>query len=124
MSNKDHWRNLGILGGSVVLLLFVPPIFSIYIRSFFMFMMMYVVLSLSWNIISGYTGYISFGHVVFYGVGTYTTAILVVDYGWHWIGGLIAAGVVGVVYAILIGFPVLRLKGPYFAIAMLGAAEG
>jgi branched-chain amino acid transport system permease protein len=124
MSARDNWRNLGFLAGWVVLLLFVPPTFSIYIRSFFMFLMMYVILSLSWNIISGYTGYISFGHVVFYGVGTYATAILVVDYGWHWILAVIAAGAVGAIFAIFIGYPVLRLKGPYFAIAMLGAAEG
>lgn len=89
-----------------------------------MFVMMYIVLSLSWNIISGYTGYISFGHVVFYGVGSYTTAILVVDYGWHWVLTLFVAVLVGIVFAIIIGYPVLRLKGPYFAIAMLGAAEG
>jgi branched-chain amino acid transport system permease protein len=124
VSKREHWRNLGFLAAGVVLLLFVPPIFSIYIRSFFMFGMMYVILSLSWNIISGYTGYLSLGHVVFYGVGTYATAILVVDYGWHWIPGLFAAGVAGFVFAMIIGFPVLRLKGPYFAIAMLGAAEG
>jgi branched-chain amino acid transport system permease protein len=124
VSTRDNWRNLGLLAGVVVLLLFVPPVFTIYIRSFFMFMMMYVILSLSWNIISGYTGYISFGHVVFYGVGTYATAILVVDYGWHWIMAVAASGLVGAVFAILIGYPVLRLKGPYFAIAMLGAAEG
>jgi branched-chain amino acid transport system permease protein len=124
VSTRDTFRNILVLAGFVVLLLLVPPTFTIYIRSFFMFMMMYVILSLSWNIISGYTGYISFGHVVFYGVGSYATAILVVDYGWHWIPTLGAAAVVGLVFAIIIGYPVLRLKGPYFAIAMLGAAEG
>ncbi len=124
MSKKDTFRNLGYLCGGLVLLSFVPPIFSIYVRSFFMFMMMYVILSLSWNIICGYTGYISFGHVVFYGIGTYATAILVVDYGWNWIIAVIASGAAGAVFAIMIGYPVLRLKGPYFAIAMLGAAEG
>lgn len=124
MSKKDNLRNLGFLAGGVVLLLFVPPTFSIYVRSFFMFMMMYVILSLSWNIISGYTGYINFGHVIFYGVGSYATAILVVDYGWHWIPTLFAAAVAGFIFAIVLGYPVLRLKGPYFAIAMLGASEG
>ncbi len=89
-----------------------------------MFTMMYVVLALSWNIISGYTGYINFGHVVFYGVGAYASGILVADYGWNWLLTLLVAAVVGVVVAIIIGYPVLRLKGPYFAIAMLGAAEG
>jgi branched-chain amino acid transport system permease protein len=89
-----------------------------------MFTMLYVVLALSWNIISGYTGYVSFGHVVFYGIGSYACGILVVDYGWHWIPTLFIGALVGVGVAIVLGYPVLRLKGPYFAIAMLGAAEG
>src|SRR5262245_43835940 len=86
--------------------------------------MMYVVLALSWNIISGFTGYTSFGHVAFYGIGAYACAILVADYGWPWLAtlgvGALAAAVVGVV----LGYPVLRLKGPYFAIAMARTAEG
>src|SRR3970040_2130361 len=86
--------------------------------------MMYVVLALSWNIISGFTGYTSFGHVAFYGVGAYACAILVADYQWHWLASLGAGAVVAAVMAVAIGYPVLRLKGPYFAIAMLGAAEG
>ena len=86
--------------------------------------MMYVVLALSWNIISGFTGYTSFGHVAFYGVGAYTCAILVADYRWPWLATLLAAAVVAVVMAVAVGYPVLRLKGPYFAIAMLGTAEG
>jgi branched-chain amino acid transport system permease protein len=86
--------------------------------------MMYVVLALSWNIISGFTGYTSFGHVAFYGIGSYACAILVADYGWHWVPTLFVGAFVAGVVAIALGYPVLRLKGPYFAIAMLGAAEG
>jgi branched-chain amino acid transport system permease protein len=86
--------------------------------------MMYVVLALSWNIISGFTGYTSFGHVAFYGIGAYACAILVADYGWHWVPTLVVGAFVAGVVAVAIGYPVLRLKGPYFAIAMLGAAEG
>ncbi len=89
-----------------------------------MFMMLYVVLALSWNIISGYTGYVSFGHVVFYGIGSYATGILMVKAGWHWIPTLFAGAAVSGVFAAFLGYAVLRLKGPYFAIAMLGAAEG
>ncbi len=124
MTQREHLRNLAFLGAFLAVLLFLPHNFSLYIRSVVMFMMMYVVLSLSWNMISGYTGYVSLGHVVFYGIGSYVTAILVADYGWHWIPTLFAAMAVGFFVSIVIGFPVLRLKGPYFAIAMLGAAEG
>jgi branched-chain amino acid transport system permease protein len=62
--------------------------------------------------------------VAFYGIGAYTCAILVADYDWHWIPTLLVAGGVAAVVALALGYPVLRLKGPYFAIAMLGAAEG
>jgi branched-chain amino acid transport system permease protein len=86
--------------------------------------MMYVVLALSWNIISGFTGYTSFGHVAFYGIGAYACAILVADHDWHWLASLGVGAVLAAVVAVVIGYPVLRLKGPYFAIAMLGAAEG
>src|SRR5262249_21583326 len=89
-----------------------------------MFTMMYVVLALGWNIISGFTGYTSFGHVAFYGIGAYACAILVTDPGWHWIPTLFVGAVAAAVVAVGIGYPVLRLKGPYFAIAMLGASEG
>jgi branched-chain amino acid transport system permease protein len=124
MSRRDHLRNLILLVVFGLALAVLPGTVSVYLRSFLMFTMMYVVLALSWNIISGFTGYTSFGHVAFYGIGAYTCAILVADHGWHWIPTLLAAGVVAALVALAIGYPVLRLKGPYFAIAMLGAAEG
>ena len=68
-----------------LVLLMLPDLLNVYHRSFIMFTMMYVILSSSWNIISGFTGYISFGHVMFYGVGSYASAILVADHGWPWL---------------------------------------
>ena len=124
MTRREHLRNFAFMAAFLAVLVVLPFQVGVYYRSFFMFTMMWAVLALSWNMISGYTGYISFGHVVFYGVGSYASAILVADYGWHWILTLTVAGAIGVAAAIVIGYPVLRLKGPYFAIAMLGAAEG
>ncbi|MDA0999553.1 MAG: branched-chain amino acid ABC transporter permease [bacterium] len=124
MSRHEDVRNLIFLGVCAAVLFFLPVHLPLYLRSVAMFTMMYVVLSLSWNIISGYTGYVSFGHVVFYGIGSYAVAILVTDYSWHWVPTLFVGAAIAILLAIAIGFPVLRLKGPYFAIAMLGAAEG
>jgi branched-chain amino acid transport system permease protein len=124
VSQREHVRNLALIAVLGVSLALLPAAVSVYLRSFLMFTMMYVVLALSWNIISGFTGYTSFGHVAFYGIGAYTCAILVVDYDWHWIPTLLVAGGVAALVALALGYPVLRLKGPYFAIAMLGAAEG
>ncbi|HZT46886.1 MAG TPA: branched-chain amino acid ABC transporter permease [Hyphomicrobiaceae bacterium] len=124
MTRQEHLRNLLVLGLLGLALAALPWGLSVYLRSFALFTMMYVVLALSWNIISGFTGYTSFGHVAFYGIGAYACAILVADYGWHWVPTLFVGALVAGVVALAIGYPVLRLKGPYFAIAMLGAAEG
>ena len=121
---REHLRNLALLGVCGVALAILPPALSVYFRSFVLFTMMYVVLALSWNIISGFTGYTSFGHVAFYGIGAYACAILVTDYGWFWLSALAVGAGVAAAAGVAIGYPVLRLKGPYFAIAMLGAAEG
>jgi branched-chain amino acid transport system permease protein len=124
MTQSEHLRNLVILAVAALVLAVLPHGISVYLRSFALFTMMYVVLALSWNIISGFTGYTSFGHVAFYGIGAYACAILVADYGWHWVPTLFVGAFVAGIVAIALGYPVLRLKGPYFAIAMLGAAEG
>jgi len=84
---------------------------------------MWIALAGSWNLISGLTGYVSFGHVAFFGAGAYTGAILVASAGWPWPLAALAGGAGAVVLAVVIGYPCLRLKGPYFAIAMLGLNE-
>jgi branched-chain amino acid transport system permease protein len=84
---------------------------------------MWIALAGSWNLISGLTGYVSFGHVAFYGAGAYTGAILITSAGWSWPLAALAGGVGAGILALLIGYPCLRLKGPYFAIAMLGLNE-
>jgi len=84
---------------------------------------MWIALAGSWNLISGLTGYVSFGHVAFFGAGAYTGAILIATAGWPWPVAALAGGLGAVVLAVVIGYPCLRLKGPYFAIAMLGLNE-
>jgi branched-chain amino acid transport system permease protein len=84
---------------------------------------MWVALAGSWNLISGLTGYVSFGHVAFFGAGAYAGSILIAGAGWPWPVAALAGGAAAVVLAVVIGYPCLRLKGPYFAIAMLGLNE-
>jgi len=84
--------------------------------------MMYIVLAQSWNFIGGYAGYAAFGNVAFFGIGSYSVGLLVRAGLPLWVG-LIVGGVVAVVFVLLIGMPVLRLKGHYFAVATLGTAE-
>ena len=81
------------------------------------------VLAQGWNIIGGYTGYASFGNSVFYGLGSYGVAIAMVQWNLPFAVGMIFGVVLAVVFAFLLGIPVLRLKGHYFAIATLALAQ-
>jgi len=84
---------------------------------------MWIALAQSWNLISGLTGYVSFGHVAFFGMGAYTAGILIAKAAWPWPVACLAGGGTAMLFALLIGWPCLRLKGPYFAISMLGLNE-
>ena len=84
---------------------------------------LYAILAQGLNIIAGFTGYAAFGNMIFFGLGGYTVGVLMVKTGIPFLPSLMAAGAVGILVAILIGMPLLRLKGHYFALASLGAAE-
>lgn len=81
------------------------------------------VLAQGWNIIGGYTGYASFGNSVFYGLGSYGVAIAMVQWELPFAVGLALGVVLAVAFAVLLGLPVLRLRGHYFAIATLALAQ-
>ncbi|MDF3851766.1 MULTISPECIES: branched-chain amino acid ABC transporter permease [Achromobacter] len=81
------------------------------------------VLAQGWNIIGGYTGYASFGNSVFYGLGSYGVAIAMVQWELPFAAGLALGVALAVAFALLLGLPVLRLRGHYFAIATLALAQ-
>lgn len=83
-------------------------------------LMVNIVLALSLNFILGYVGEKSLGHAAFYGIGGYTSAILAINYHLPVWLALLASGVVAGLFGVAIGWPSLRLRGPYFAIATLG----
>jgi len=107
----------------VAVLAILPALLSGYHVSFLIQVFMWIALAGSWNIISGFTGYVSFGHVAFFGIGTYTAALLITKAGWHWLPAGLAGSIPAMLLALVIGYPCLRLKGPYFAISMLGLNE-
>ena len=73
----------------------------------------------SWNVFSGYSGLLSFGHAAFFGLGAYTVAIAFAKFGVSpWIGIVAAAGV-GALAGAMVGIPTFRLRGVYFSLAML-----
>ena len=81
--------------------------------------LVWAIMGVSWNVFSGYSGLVSFGHASFFGLGAYTVTLLLVKLDiTPWIG--IPVGmVVGVAAGVLIGYPTFRLRGVYFALAML-----
>jgi branched-chain amino acid transport system permease protein len=84
------------------------------------FIVMFIVMATAWNIIGGITGYAAFGNVAFFGIGAYTTGMLVAKANWPFLVALPLAPVVAASFAVLIGLPLLRLRGHYFAVASLG----
>ena len=79
--------------------------------------------AIAWNVLAGQCGQVSFGHAGFFGIGSYASAILVMKAGWNPYLGMIGAGVIGVSASLVIGIPAFKLRGPYFALAILGFAE-
>ena len=99
----------------------VPYLVGNYYVSVALTLCMWIALTQSWAILSGMAGYISLGHVLFYGLGGYVSVL-----AWKtlplWVS-IPMAGVVTGLFALIIGAPVLRVRGPYFVILTFGIAE-
>ena len=82
----------------------------------------YAILAISLNLSMGFTGLLNIGHVAFYGIGAYTSALLALNLGVPFWPSLLIAGIVASFFGFLLAIPTLKLKGDYFAIATLGFA--
>jgi len=90
-----------------------------YYQLLFTIVPIWALVGVAWNIFSGYSGLLSFGHAAFFGLGAYTVALLMVLFNVSPWFGLIASGFVGALSGVLIGWTTFRLRGHYFALAML-----
>ena len=90
-----------------------------YFLSFLFKMFLFIILAESWTLIGGFAGYLSFGHVAFFGIGAYTSSVLFQHFSLSPFIGALPAGGVAALVALIIGYPCLRLKGPYFAVITL-----
>ncbi len=113
-------RTLAVVAVVIAALAAVPWLGSATLVQYGINALLLATLAQGWNVIGGYTGYPSFGNSVFYGLGTYGTAIAMTTYHLHFGVGLLIGAALAAVFAILFGIPILRLRGPYFAIATLG----
>jgi ABC-type branched-subunit amino acid transport system ATPase component/ABC-type branched-subunit amino acid transport system permease subunit len=85
--------------------------------------LLWVSLGEAWNLLGGFTGQVSFGHAAFFGTGAYVTSLLYVDHAVPlWLGGIVA-GLAAAVLSVPVGLVCFRLRGPYFALTILGVSE-
>ena len=111
------------LGVVALFLLCSPFVLSTYHTNVMTTALMYVVLALGLNIIVGLTGLLNLGYVAFYAAGAYCYALLNHHFGIGFWAALPLGAVVGAVFGVLLGLPVMRLRGDYLAIVTLGFAE-
>jgi branched-chain amino acid transport system permease protein len=119
---KPPLARAGIVA-AIVVLAGIPWLASPSIVQFGINMLLLAALAQGWNIIGGFTGYASFGNSVFYGLGSYGTAIAMLRWHLPFGVGLALGAVIAVAFAALFGRAVLRLRGHYFAICTLGLAQ-
>lgn len=116
-------RALGVAG--VLVLLAGPPLLPAYFLEILIGVLFYAYLGSSWNILGGYTGQFSFGHAAFFGIGAYTSTMLLLRLGISpWLG-MVAGGVLAALFGLFAGYLSFRygLRGPYFSLVTLAFAE-
>jgi branched-chain amino acid transport system permease protein len=113
-----------LLAALLIGLLILPRLVTSYKLLTYTSVLCLALMAQGWNFIGGYTGFAAFGNVAFFGIGAYTTGLLMLS-RWRipFFPALLAGALLAASVAALIGLPILRLKGHYFAIATLGVAE-
>lgn len=118
---KAQW--IGYAAGilvAAILPLFIKSQFTLHVMCM---IIIWSIVGMGWNFLGGYAGQVSTGHAVFYGIGAYTVALLFKFFLISpWIGILIGM-VISVIISVLIGWPLLRLQGHYFAVASMAVCE-
>jgi len=113
-----YWVLLGIF-----FLIFPFLVRSDYYQHLMIITLMWVVIGSSWNLLAGYTGQVSFGHAIFFGVGAYTAGIFVTKLEISAWWGMMFGGITAMLIALFVGWVCFRLRGPYFALATLAGGE-
>lgn len=123
-ANKNIFH-VGFLGMALLVVFLLPLVVTsptdlhVIILIYF-----YAYLTTSWNLVGGFAGVLPLGHAAFVGIGAYTSTMLYIHYGLSpWIG-MFAGGILAAVVGIIIGYPTLKMRGAYFALATIAFAEG
>jgi branched-chain amino acid transport system permease protein len=119
-ADRIYYALAGLLGAGVIVYFAAVPWLDANL-AFHFYLMLWITMASGFNVAAGFSGYMPFGYVAFYGVGAFTTAILVKKLGVPVLAALPVAGLAGLVLALLFA-PTLRLSGIYFAIVSLALA--
>jgi branched-chain amino acid transport system permease protein len=121
MENKNvRWPSII---GLVIFACIFPYIFSMYQTNIMISALIYIMLGLGLNIVIGLAGLLDLGYVAFYAVGAYSYALLNMHFGLNFWFALPIGAALGAIFGMILGYPVLRLKGDYLAIVTLGFGE-
>ncbi|HZB49552.1 MAG TPA: branched-chain amino acid ABC transporter ATP-binding protein/permease [Mycobacteriales bacterium] len=121
---RTGWRaRRGDLVGLVLLVAFLavfPLVASPFVVTVGVYALIYALAAIGLSLLMGLAGQVSLGQAAFFGIGAYTQAVLVTKYEWNALLAAVAAVAVTMTVAVLVGLPLLRLRGHYFALATLG----
>jgi len=115
-SNRGRLAIGIILAVVLAVLVLIPQVSSDYITYVVVLAMLYAVLTGSYDVLTGYTGPLTFCHGAFYGIGAYTSGLLTLRAGFPFWVAFPVSGILVFLFAALIGYPALRLRGHYFAV--------
>lgn len=118
----DNYKIIFIIF-SIIMFVFPLLIQDGYILGIAVMFLIYAILTVSVNLITGFLGITSLGQAAFFGIGAYTAAILSTRYNVGFVPGAIAAILIAAIFGMIIGIPTLRIKGRYLAIVTLGFSE-
>jgi branched-chain amino acid transport system permease protein len=112
------------LGALALVMLALPAVVtSNFVLDICIRVLLFAFIGVAWNLMGGYAKQLSLGHAAYFGLGAYTSSILLIDYGVSpWIG-MLAGGAVAALASLPIGALCFRLRGPYFAIATIATAQ-
>jgi branched-chain amino acid transport system permease protein len=119
-ADRIYFALVALIGGALMIYFALVPIFGLNV-AFHFYLMLWITMASAFNVSCGFSGYLPFGYVAFYGVGAFTTAILVKKAAFPVFLALPFSGVAGLVLALLFA-PTLRLSGIYFGIVSLALA--
>jgi len=120
MKNVKLLLKLLVLVIAVILPLLIKAPYQLHI---IILIFIWAIIGTSWNLLGGYTGQVSFGHAAFFGVGAYAAGLLQFHLGVSPWWGMLLGPIIAVVISLPIGMIAFRLRGPYFALAMLALGE-